>query len=122
VGFVIDPQETVLWALCSNSDGVWRAFTDETLIAFSTETSRLIQQVSIPGHDARSNCFLSGMLITAGWSDATLRIWDPHQPTPLAVINGSAPFRCVAAARDRIVAGDQKGNVWFLAPMKELYP
>ena len=41
---------------------------------------------------------------------------------PLATIPGSSPFRCVDAAGDRVVAGDQKGNVWFLAPMSELYP
>ena len=116
VSLFIDPQETVLWAFCHNG-GVWRAVTDHTLIAFSLETSRLLQHISIPGHDVTGHCFLSGMLITAGWSDATLRVWDARQPAPLAVISGSAPFRCVAAARDRIVAGDQKGNVWFLAPM-----
>ena len=122
VSLFIDPQETVLWAFCVNSSSIWRGVTDHTLIAFSLDTSRVLQHLSIPGHDVTGHCFLSDVLITAGWSDATLRIWDPHQPAPLAVISGSAPFRCVAAARDRIVAGDQKGNVWFLAPMNELYP
>jgi WD40 repeat protein len=123
VRLLIDPQETSLWALCADATFEWfSAKTYEVLMAFSPQTSCLVQQTSIPSHDIRDFCFLSGMLITAGWSDATLRVWDAYQPMPLAVIPGASPFRCVDAARDRIVAGDEKGNVWFLAPMTELYP
>jgi WD40 repeat protein len=122
VRLFIDAQETALWALCSNGLRSFGLVTDEALMAFSPETSSLLQETSIQGHDVFGTCFLSGLLITAGWSDATLRVWDAHQSIPLAVIAGSSPFRCVAAAGDRIVAGDQKGNVWFLAPLRELYP
>jgi hypothetical protein len=55
-----------------------------------------------------------------GFHDASC-VWDAHQPMPLAAISGSSPFRCVDAAGDRLVAGDQKGNVWFLAPICQLY-
>jgi len=122
VRLMIDPDETALWALCFNVGDSGQAPTDEVLMAFSPQTSSLAQQANIPGHTVFGTCFLSGMLITAGWSDATLRIWDVNQPMPLTAISGSSPFRCVAAAGDRIVAGDQKGNVWFLAPLRELYP
>lgn len=99
-----------------------QAPTDEALIAFSPEASGMLQQAGIPGHRVSDTCFLSGMLVTAGWSDATMRIWDAHRPMPLAAISGSSPFRCVDAAGDRLVASDQKGNVWFLGPMSQLYP
>jgi WD40 repeat protein len=122
IQLLIDPEETVLWAYCFSGPEGFGIPTEQTLIAFSLKTSSVMQQISLPGYDAMAFCFLSGMLITAGWSDATLHVWDPHQPEPVATILSASPFRCVAAAGDRIVAGDQKGNVWFLAPMKELYP
>jgi WD40 repeat protein len=124
VRLLIDPQETALWALCfsGGEGGFSRSPTEEELIAFSPrEAPGVLQRASIPGHNVRGICFLSGMLITAGW-DATVRVWDARQPMPLTAISGSAPFRCVDAAVDRLVAGDQKGNVWFLAPMLQLYP
>ena len=65
-------------------------------------------------------CFLSGQLITAGWG-ATIRMRDPRGAMPHTTIAGTSPFRCVDAANDRIVAGDQRGNMWFLALMSALY-
>jgi WD40 repeat protein len=120
VRLLIDPQETALWALCGRRDKWAGSTIEHALIAFSPERAGVLEHASIPGHDVFGICFLDGMLITAGW-DATLRVWDAHQPMPLAAISGSAPFRCVDAARDRLIAGDQKGNVWFLAPMDQLY-
>ena len=123
VRLLIDPQETALWALCFNGgEGFTRAPTDETLIAFSPQAPGVLQQANVAVHQISDTCFLSGMLVTAIWSGALLCMWDAHQPMPLAVISGSAPFRSVDAAGDRLVAGDQKGNVWFLAPMDQLYP
>jgi WD40 repeat protein len=123
VRLLIDRGETTLWAICSNRGPrvALQSPTDEVLMAFSPEASSLLQQSGISGHDVRDCCFLSSMLVTSGWSDATLRVWDAHQPMPLTVISGSSPFRCVDAARDRLIAGDQKGNVWFLAPLGQLY-
>lgn len=121
VRLFIDAQETALWALCSTTGKAAQSDIDEALIAFSPEAPGVLQQASVAGHRVFGICFLDGMLITAGW-DATLRVWDAHQPMPLAAISGSSPFRCVDAASDRLVAGDQKGNVWFLAPMGQLYP
>jgi hypothetical protein len=40
---------------------------------------------------------------------------------PHATIAGKSPFRCADAAEDRIVAGDQRDNLWFLAAMSALY-
>lgn len=120
VRLFIDAQETALWALCSTTGKTMQLGIDEVLIAFSPETPGVLQQASIAGHRVFGICFLDGMLITAGW-DATLRIWSAYQPMPVATISGSSPFRCVDAAGDRLVAGDQKGNVWFLAPMRKLY-
>ena len=120
VRLFIDPQETTLWALCSPAGKSTYSEVDEVLIAFSPETPGMLQQFSIAGHRVFGICFLQGMLISAGW-DSTLRIWDAHQPVAVAAISGSAPFRCVDAAGDRLVAGDQKGNMWFLAPMSQLY-
>ena len=121
VRLFIDAQETALWALCSTTGKAAQSDIDEALIAFSPEAPGVLQQFSIAGHRVFGICFLDGVLITAGW-DATLRMWDAHQPMPVAAISGSSPFRCVDAAGDRLVAGDQKGNVWFLAPMGQLYP
>ena len=123
VSLRIDPRETTLWALCANRGHpiAHQAPTDEMLIAFSLEASGMLQQASIAGHDVGATGFLSDMLVTAGGSDATLRVWDARQPMPLAIIPGSSPFVSVDAAGDRLVAGDEKGNVWFLAPIDELY-
>jgi WD40 repeat protein len=117
----IDPQETTVWALCSPADKATYSEVEEVLIAFSPETPGILQQFSIAGHRVFGICFLEGMMITAGW-DSTLRVWDARQPVPVAAISGSAPFRCVDVTGDRLVAGDQKGNMWFLAPMNQLYP
>lgn len=120
---LIDPQETAVWTVSVEPRNVTSAEDDQQqrIAAFATDGSGLLQQADITGHKVFGSCFLGSTFITAGW-DATLRIWDPHRPMPLATIPGSSPFRCVDAAGDRIVAGDQKGNVWFLAPMSELYP
>jgi WD40 repeat protein len=120
---LVDPEETAVWVARTEARAAYRfaAPTNETLAAFASDGSGLVQQADITGHQVFGSCFVSGMLVSAGW-DATVRIWDAHQPMPLATISGSSPFRCVDAAGDRIVAGDQKGNVWFLAPMSELYP
>ena len=120
VRLVVDPGETALWAICRRGHPFTFSYSDEELIAFSPDGSGVLQRFSIPGHEIFDTCFLGDALITAGW-DATIRIWDWRQPTPLAAMSGSAPFRCVSAAADRIVAGDQKGNMWFLAPISELY-
>ena len=120
---LVDPQETAVWTVSVEPRNVTSAGDDQQqrIAAFATDGSGLLQQADITGHKVFGSCFLGSTFITAGW-DATLRIWDPHRPMPLATIPGSSPFRCVDAAGDRVVAGDQKGNVWFLAPMSELYP
>jgi WD40 repeat protein len=117
----VDAQESALWAICRNGGEWWQAPIDEALIAFPIDDSGIAPRADITGHQLFDSCFLSGRLITAGW-DATIRIWDPRGPMPFATISGSAPFRCVDAAQDRVVAGDQRGNVWILAPMRDLYP
>jgi WD40 repeat protein len=120
---LVDPQETAVWALSMERRTVTSAAEDQAqrIAAFATDGTGLLQQADITGHKVFGSCFLGTTFVTAGW-DATLRIWDPRAPMPLATIPGSSAFRCVDAAGDRIVAGDQKGNVWFLAPMAELYP
>ena len=120
VRLFIDPQENTLWAVCSPAGKSTETEVDEVVMAFSLETNSMLQQFDIAGHRIFGICFFQGMLISAGW-DATLRMWDAHQPVPIAAISGSAPFRCVDVAGDRLVAGDQKGNMWFLAPMTQLY-
>jgi hypothetical protein len=119
---LIDPRETTLWAICAerNFRSQARTRTNETVVAFGTDGSGIAQRADITGHQLAGWCFLDGMLITAGW-DATIRFWDARQPMPFAAVSGSSPFRCVDAAGDRVVAGDQRGNVWFLAPMHDLY-
>jgi WD40 repeat protein len=116
----IDPAETALWEAAERMGRLASDAPDEeTLTAYALDGSGVVRQADVSGHQVFGSWFLSGTLITAGW-DGTVRIWDPHQPMPLATVAGSSPFRCVAAARDRIVAGDQRGNVWFLAPMGDL--
>lgn len=123
---VVDAQERTLWVLASNGRRGFQpqAPTKETIIAFSLDGSGKSTAMDAFGHIFEvfaERFFPDGKLITAGW-DGTLRIWDATQTKPIAVISGPAPFRCVDVVADRIVAGDQKGNVWFLAPMAELYP
>ncbi len=120
VSLMTDPDETALWAIVSSGGQGLQSPRDEAVIAFSLEKPGAREQARIPGHEIFDMCFLDGMLVTAGW-DATVRVWNPSRPMPEAVILGSAPFRCVDAARDRLIAGDQKGNVWFLAPLVDLY-
>jgi WD40 repeat protein len=120
---LVDPEETAVWMVSVEPRNVASAQEDQgqRIAAFATDGSGLLQQADITGHKVFGSCFLGSTFVTGGW-DATLRIWDARQPMPLATIPGSSPFRCVDGAGDRIVAGDQKGNVWFLAPMSELYP
>ena len=123
VVLVVDPEETALWAVCANRGHplAMQAPTDEMLVAFSPDGFGVLQQAAIAGHDVTGTSFLPGMLVTAGGKDATLRLWDPLQPMPLAVISGWSPFLCLAAAGDRLIAGDERGNVWVMAPLDELY-
>jgi WD40 repeat protein len=122
VDLLIDPEESAVWAVSrrqtdqdSSQDG-----GRQELTVFALDGSSAIRRADMTGHQVFGTCFLSGQLITAGW-DATLRVWDPFGGLPYATIAGTSPFRCVDAAKDRIVAGDQRGNLWFLAPMPDLY-
>ena len=113
-------MKTTLWAICTERNAGLKAPTNEALFAFATGGSGATQRADITGHQIRGWRFLDGTLVTAG-GDATIRFWDRRQATPLAAVSGSSPFYCVDAAGDRVVAGDRKGNVWFLAPMHDLY-
>jgi WD40 repeat protein len=118
----LDPAESALFAVGASGRRVpWAGPARRVLRAFILDSPGEMRQADISDHDVRSTAFLGSRLVTAGWSDATLRVWDAGEPMPLAAISGTAPFRCVSAANDRIVAGDQKGNVWFLASMRELH-
>jgi WD40 repeat protein len=123
VRLLVDPQESVLWAIGPEEEPtVLIPYSGpESLMAVLLEGSGAMRRADISGHKLVDTCFLSGKLITAGW-DATIRIWDPHAAMPCATVMGSAPFRCVDAAEDRIAAGDQRGNVWVFEPLRGLYP
>ncbi|GAA2152584.1 hypothetical protein GCM10009826_10990 [Humibacillus xanthopallidus] len=122
VFLLIDPDESAVWAVRRPTDWStsWKDRERQDLTVFALDGSGAVRRAEMTGHQVFGTCFLSGQLVTAGW-DATLRIWDPHGALPCATIAGASPFRCVDAAKDRIVAGDQRGNLWFLAPMATLY-
>jgi WD40 repeat protein len=121
VRLLIDGQEQALWALCHDGGFALQMPTNEVLMAFSLDGSGGLQVAKVPGHDVYGfGFFPDGRLVTAGWADATIRVWGSGQSMEIAAVSGSAPFRCVDVADDRIVAGDQKGNVWFLAPVGQL--
>ena len=122
VSLFVDGREQALWALCYDGGLALQAPTNEVLMAFPLDGSGRFEAIKVPGHSVFGTDFLpNGQLVTVGW-DATIRVWDAGQSAAIAAVSGSAPFRCVGVADDRIVAGDQKGNVWFLAPLGDLYP
>jgi WD40 repeat protein len=121
VSLRIDAETRALWAHCYDGEFPQQP-TNEVLLVFPLDGSGGPRVASVRDHNLFGACFLpGGELVTAGW-DATVRVWSPRRSQPTAAVSGSAPFRCVDAAADRIVVGDQKGNVWFLAPLGELYP
>ena len=98
VHLMVDPQEHVVWAALGPSGRLRGA---DTLIAFGTGSAfdaAELRRADIRGHEVFSACFHGDTLVTAGW-DATVRQWDPREPMPATAIAGSAPFRCVDAAR-----------------------
>ncbi len=52
--------------------------------------------------------------VSGSW-DHTLRVWDLESGTCLAVFTCDAAIRCCAWGGERIMAGDESGNVHLFA-------
>ena len=56
-----------------------------------------------------------GQRAVSGSGDHTLRVWDLKSGNCLAVFTCDAAIRCCAWGGERIVAGDESGNVHLFA-------
>jgi WD40 repeat protein len=70
------------------------------------------------GHAARVfGCAVSpdGARVISASEDRTLKIWSVETGECLGTLHGTSWFRCVAAAKGLICAGDHDGNLWMVA-------
>lgn len=56
-----------------------------------------------------------GTRIVSASEDRTLKLWGADRGHPSGTLHATSWFRCVAAARDVLCAGDEDGNLWMVA-------
>ncbi len=91
------------------------ASTDRTLKIWDLVTGHVL--ATLDGHTDRvTACAVTpnGRHVISASDDRTLKVWDLATARCLLTHRGDAPFQCVTATADVIVAGDNIGTVWFL--------
>jgi WD40 repeat protein len=94
------PQQPRLHRECGSGDLV----TGHVLATLDGHTDRVTACAVTP----------NGQHVISTSDDRTLKVWDLVSARCLLTHRGDAPFQCVTATADIIVAGDSVGTVWFL--------
>jgi WD40 repeat protein len=93
------------------------ASADHTLKVWDLDTGRMLR--TLEGHSASVNgaaVTQDGKRTISASADNTLKVWDLDTGQLIATFHCDASVRCCACADERrIVAGDQRGRVYFLA-------
>ena len=103
-------------ALCLLPDGRLVSGSSDNTIRLWDVSDRA-EVARLEGHTGwvRALCLLAGGRLASGSSDNTIRLWDVASGAEVARLELDAPiYAIIAAAPNRIVAGDERGRLHWL--------
>ena len=115
---VLEGHTSLVLALAMTGDGQ-RAVSgsqDGTVLVWDLEGNQPPRILEGHTSDVRAVALSAdGQRVVSGSGDHTLRVWDLKSGNCLAVFTCDAAIRCCAWGGERIVAGDESGNVHLFA-------